>query len=269
MRDNSLNSMDHMIDGYRLNTPEAVSVTYDIAGIGTRFLAAAIDYAISFVLLIAIVVGVLALYGIPGGSETTALILGATAVFILFFGYFAIFETLWNGQTPGKRLLRIRVIKTSGYPIGFLDSAIRNLVRVIDLLPGLYGVGVLTMFISSTSRRLGDYAAGTIVVKERRFDVADLVPTAPSPVPATEPARGALDSEELEWDLEALSAQDLRMIGEFIRRAPTLTPVARRSVGDEIAQHISARIGARLPHDPVRFLGRVTRLQSMSDDGHS
>src|SRR5207302_5607161 len=88
------------------------------------------------------------------------------ALFVIYWGYFATFEALWNGQTPGKRWAGIRVIKETGRPINAFEAISRNLVRVIDFFPGFYGVGVLTMLLNAKNRRLGDYVAGTLVVHE-------------------------------------------------------------------------------------------------------
>src|SRR4029078_5649079 len=81
-------------------------------------------------------------------------------------GYYMVFEILWNGQTPGKRLVGVRVMRENGYPIRPVDAVIRNLVRIVDWLPATYGIGVLTMLLNKRSKRLGDFASGTIVVRE-------------------------------------------------------------------------------------------------------
>jgi uncharacterized RDD family membrane protein YckC len=258
------------VEDYRLNTPEAVDIVYDVAGIGTRFLAATLDALIWLVLLIVLVLGSLAI-GVTGSiGQTVALVLFFSLFFILLWGYYIIFETLWSGQTPGKRLMKIRVIKTSGYPISFLDAVIRNLVRIADFLPSMYGIGVLTMFISPQARRLGDYAAGTIVVKERApISLKDLEVTAArgrQPLPAA-PLRGALHPDELQWNLRALTSQDREIIGAYLDRAPSLNLDARNRIGSDIASRLAGKIGARQPLDPIRFLERVTSLQDMEQLG--
>lgn len=255
-----------MAEDYYLTTPEAITIEYDVAGIGTRFLAAFVDFLVWLVVQIAVFIGALALYSLGGVARSTALILGLTLSFILFWGYFIVFETVWSGQTPGKRALKIRVIRTSGYPIGFLDVVIRNLIRLVDFLPGFYGLGILVMFISPQARRLGDYAAGTIVVKERipvpLSDVAGR--STPIGAPAypehSTPSRGAIDPDELQWNLAAVTQADLTVVNRFLDRAPTLPAEARRRIGDRIAGRIAGQIGAREPLDPVRFLQRVVFL---------
>lgn len=253
-----------MAQDYSLDTPEAVNVAYPIAGIGTRFLAALIDSAIWLVAQIVIVLGSVFVFTRGGPGDTIGVILLLTLSFILFWGYYIVFETLWRGQTPGKRLMKVRVIKTSGYPIGFVEAVIRNLVRIVDFLPAYYGVGVLTMFISTQSRRLGDYAAGTIVVKERGpVSLRDLDVTAQraQAPPVSMPRLGEIDPDEIQWNLRALTAEDLQIVNEYLERLPSLYPDAQRRLGETIAERTAQRIGARLPLDPVRFLQRVIYLQ--------
>src|SRR5579859_3411485 len=158
---------------YSVLTPERVSLQYDIAGIGSRGAAAIVDTAIQAVTLTVVIVALgagLAISGLSGdgGSGSSLLVVGFIAVAVLAIadGYFMFFEILWNGQTPGKRMVGIRVIRENGYPMRPIDAVIRNLVRVVDWLPFGYGVGVLAMLFNSRSRRLGDFASGTIVVRE-------------------------------------------------------------------------------------------------------
>ena len=88
----------------------------------------------------------------------------------MYWGYFAFFEAVWRGQTPGKRYVGIRVIKESGRPIDAFEAIGRNLMRGIDGLPGFYGVGLVCMMLNQQHRRLGDFVAGTVVVHENRAD---------------------------------------------------------------------------------------------------
>lgn len=159
-----LESLDQLVD---VETPEQVVFSYTVAGIGSRAAAALIDYLICFGLLL-----VLLFAASPFIGRKTAvpwvLALLVIAAFTIFFGYYVIFEGLWDGQTPGKRQLGLRVVRDGGYSITFPASAIRNLVRLADMQPGAaYGVGILSVVLSSTGKRLGDYAAGTMVVRER------------------------------------------------------------------------------------------------------
>ena len=152
-----------------IDTPEQVHLEFTLAGIGSRFMAVFLDMLIQaavFVLLI-----FLSLFWASSGFFNFRRSIWWSAfitlvIFCLYWVYYALFEALWKGQTPGKRWAGIRVIKESGRPINVFEAIARNLVRAIDFFPGFYGVGVLTMLLNAKSRRLGDYVAGTIVVHE-------------------------------------------------------------------------------------------------------
>ncbi len=149
-------------------TPENVEVTYELAGLGTRIRAAALDTLLQSMAIIALWI-VIALIGIPLGDAmgTWLPAVGTLLTFVIFVGYFLFFETRWNGQTPGKRLTGARVMKDGGFPIDLRAAVVRNVVRLLDLLPGPYAVGFTSSFFSREYKRLGDYAAGTVVVRER------------------------------------------------------------------------------------------------------
>ena len=189
-----------MDDQLTISTPEQVAFHYELAGIGTRFVAALIDYLIimTALLLLTCAMSFLRIGTIGAGGEAgTYLVLAITVLifFVIFWGYFVIFETLWSGQTPGKRLGRLRVIRRDGQPVHVGEVMIRNLVRIVDFLPGFYGVGLVVMFIDKEARRLGDMAAGTIVVREgdmtRLQDVRVQSSSSAPRSAATEPAYGS------------------------------------------------------------------------------
>jgi uncharacterized RDD family membrane protein YckC len=163
--------MTHSSETLQIDTPENVTFDYAVAGIGSRFLAALADTFL-LVMLQVILLGALYLVAVQLGlfddiESTWILALFSLLAFLFFWGYYIFFEILWNGQTPGKRWVSIRVIRLDGTPVNAAEVVIRNLVRIIDLLPTAYGVGVVTMFVTDKSRRLGDLAAGTVVVHER------------------------------------------------------------------------------------------------------
>lgn len=166
---------------YTIPTPENVSFGYEVVGIGNRFIAALIDSIIIGLLLVALnflLAFILELFGAfetdlvdfadeIGWSQGLAIAIFTLLQFIVFWGYYIGFEMLWQGQSPGKRWTKIRVVRVDGNPVGFGEVAIRNLVRIIDFLPATYALGLVTMFFSENARRLGDYAAGTIVIKDK------------------------------------------------------------------------------------------------------
>lgn len=147
---------------------------------------------------------------------------------IVFLGYFMLFEYFWSGSTPGKRWQRIRVIRKDGRPISFLDSAIRNLLRFVDILAGVYPVGLIVMFLDSWTRRLGDLAAGTLVVIDERQD---------------RPALGGAGSEgpsdpELRRVVMQMTADDYQLIVRFLSRRASLEPPVRSKLAGKIVQRI-------------------------------
>ncbi len=167
---------------YSIETPENVTFGYSIAGIGSRFIGALIDTALLVLLLLLLNITVsLALAALgsnvpdapfdaePSPDWVAGLLIAFYALvnFGLIWGYYLLFELLWNGQTPGKRLARTQVVQTNGSPAGFTDIAIRNLVRIVDFLPFGYGVGLIVMFSNRRARRLGDFAANTLVIRQR------------------------------------------------------------------------------------------------------
>jgi len=160
-----------MTDDYTLLSPENVSLRFEIAGVGSRSVAALIDYLVIGVGYVALTIGVLILLDHSSASSTgpgAFLSLATVAVlilasFFLWFGYFALFEQLWNGQSIGKRRLGLRVIRADGQPINITASLARNVVRIVDFF---MFIGVLVMVIDRSSRRLGDFVAGTLVIRE-------------------------------------------------------------------------------------------------------
>lgn len=167
-------------DEYSISTPENVTFGYGIAGLGSRFVAAIIDTLLTGALLLLLnILLVVSLRQVADASPTVSmaaedpgwavglgLALYALLNFAILWGYYLIFELGWQGQTPGKRLAKIRVVRLDGGVPGFLEIAIRNLVRIVDFLPFAYALGFIVMFLSRETRRLGDYAAGTLVVYE-------------------------------------------------------------------------------------------------------
>lgn len=175
-------------DDLVVSTPERVAFQYEIAGIGSRFLAQFIDVLIITLIQIVITIGAAALGGIFGSAQVFALV-ELILTFILLAGYFLISEAAMNGQTLGKRSVRLRAVGDHGEPLTIGQAAIRNLVRVVDFLPLFYAIGIVTMFSNSRAKRLGDFAAGTLVVRDReRVSLFDLASTPPTTAPEAKPA---------------------------------------------------------------------------------
>ena len=148
-----------------VSTPERVSFDYQVAGLGTRGIAQILDLLIVTGLLIAVFFfasGVAAYTQ----SSTLAILIELFGTFVVVFGYFWISEALFSGQTLGKRAFRLRVVGDRGEPMTWVQAGIRNVIRIVDFLPYGYGVGVIVLFANGRGKRLGDLAAGTIVVKD-------------------------------------------------------------------------------------------------------
>jgi uncharacterized RDD family membrane protein YckC len=173
-------------------TPENIPLEVELAGLGTRFGALLFDLLLQIItiLIAAAIWGIIAAVTGGTGLDNIATALSIISIFLIFFGYFILFETIWNGQTPGKRMFKLRVIRDGGFPVSFMSVAARNLVRIADFLPGTYVVGALSVFFNDRNKRLGDLVAGTMVVKEdesHRLGIYD--PEAASAQAAYTPAR--------------------------------------------------------------------------------
>lgn len=232
-------------------TPEQVRVSYTLAGVGTRFAAILLDTCLQLAVLLALWLGVFGLgwsldfRDLAQRLSAWLLALLGLLSFAVLWGYFLFWETVWNGQTPGKRAAGIRVMRDTGYPVDFRAAFIRNVVRIADFLPTFYGVGALCVFISKDSRRLGDYAAGTIVVMDAGAAPRHLaVPPAVRPT-AVYPALG----DPAVLNLRALSREQFAVAERFLMRRAELRPEVRSDLARKITASIMPVIGATLPAD--------------------
>jgi uncharacterized RDD family membrane protein YckC len=236
-------------DYVSIDTPENVAFGYKVAGIGSRFLAALVDTLLIFLLqlvaLLALVFAVTTFFSneqLEGSSVVPWLLaIFGLISFAFLWGYYILFEMLWNGQSPGKRWVGLRVIKTDGTPVTLAESIIRNLIRLVDFLPAYYGVGVVTMFINQQSRRLGDLAAGTLVVHDRT--TITLESLAARPAAQWLAPSGPASTRVSEMPLERLTEHDLQIAEEFLRRQ---TDLANRSaLAGRILQALLDRMDVR------------------------
>lgn len=241
-----------------VRTAEAVAVRFELAGLGSRFLALAADVTLQMLVVLAVVV-VLLLFGVfssAGGARTPAApevlklgyaILTAIAViagFVLFFGYFIAFELLWNGQSPGKRLLGIRVIRDGGFPVDAGASVIRNLVRILEAGLGFYAISGFVTLLSPENKRLGDLAAGTIVVR----DSAAAIPTLATLVGDEAAANDGLDRE------------DRALIEQYLARRASLDGNASAAIATAIATRIRPKLRANFHYlDDTSLIEHIAR----------
>jgi uncharacterized membrane protein SpoIIM required for sporulation/uncharacterized RDD family membrane protein YckC len=221
-----------------VETPELVVLTYSVAGIGSRALAAITDLLLAVAALVVLGIALVAVAASAGlGAidlmSTWGIAILVLAQFSLLWGYYVLFEGLMDGQTPGKRLHRIRVVREGGYSVTFGVSAVRNLIRILDMQPGFfYLVGMMSVLITKRGRRLGDLVAGTIVVKEEVRRTAAVQARAPSPAAAR-----TLQT--------TLSEDEYAVLSRFIERWATLEPLRRAALAEQLAK----RFGAVLVED--------------------
>jgi uncharacterized RDD family membrane protein YckC len=262
-----------------IETPERVELYYTRAQIGNRFLAALIDHTIQLILIFAIGIA-LAVMGVNftdwwNSLGNWAIALALVLVFVIFSGYFVFFETIWNGQTPGKRLFRLRVIREDGRPIRFYEAMVRNLLRIgLDAMPVLavvpiYSVGIVAVFFSSRSKRLGDYVADTVVIREseRRAPTLDDVLTLARETPSV-----AAVTADAPFDIDPskLTSEDLSALRAFLRRRYDLSPEARRDLGYRIVVSLASRLAIppiQMPQEAVlEEIDRQVRVKTLYAD---
>jgi uncharacterized RDD family membrane protein YckC len=266
-------AMEPVGDQLNIDTPELVPIEMPLAGIGSRFIAILIDYLIwgaAFValgLIAAIVIPALHFFG--GVSANWAAGIFFLIVFLLQWGYFALFEAFDNGRTPGKIVAKIRVIHQSGRGINFIEALARNLVRFVDYLPGVYAVGVVAIFMSKRNQRLGDMVAGTLVVRDREVDAprwrgdstSTLSLRSPAGAPSM-PAPGSSVTGPGPWGepphlrvilpapaLAKLAAADLEVLEGFFARRLDMDLTTRAALAGRIAQALCAKSGLVIPPD--------------------
>jgi len=227
-----------------IETPERVRFNYRVAGPAHRLIAYLLDMLLR-AMVIAVLVMIFAFAGFSAdklAQATTGIML--IVAFLLDWGYFVLFETLHDGQSPGKQALGLRVVNRDGYGITFTDSVLRNLLRAADFLPAAYAVGFVSMIGDRCFRRLGDRVAGTMVVVENRQHVVPPVEVNPPPT-AEELAAFAQRPRLDRADLEALEL--------FLRRRRTLGPARERELAEMVAPVFRRRLNVAWG-DPVRFL---------------
>jgi uncharacterized RDD family membrane protein YckC len=258
-------------DRLELTTPEGVTLDLELAGIGSRALAGVLDLVIQGVMLFL----VLLLLGFGGaqiatfGSEASLLIV--LIVFLvttvaIFVGYHVVFEVWGRGRTPGKRVFGVRVVRMDGGPLRLSHSLIRTFLRMIDYLPSLYGIGVIAVFASSKNQRLGDMAAGTVVVMDRgRRSARDPIaaPDLSTPIPSVQayaPAqqRGAPTG----WDVSRVTDEEVALARRFLDRRWSLENTARVTIADDLAGRLRPKVvapAAEMANED--FLTRVVELK--------
>ena len=222
-----------MLDTYReVITPEGVALHLPVAGPVPRAVAWGIDFVIRLGILM-LVGTVLALLGAAGQGLYLILL------FLIFWAYPILFETLWDGQTPGKKAMSLRVVNCDGAPVGWLAAITRNLLRTVDMLPFGYAAGLIACLSDPQARRLGDMVAGTLVVhNERERD------------PAAAPVNAVIAPSA------SLQPAEQAAVVAFGERAPLLTPARQ----EELANIVEPLTGSRGQGGVLRLYGMANWL---------
>ena len=230
-----------------IETPEQTVLEFPLAGIGSRALALAIDtlLQIAFLIALGLIAGIISYEGfLPRLGKQYVYAILIFIAFLSQFGYFAFFEAIWNGRTPGKKWIHLRVIMDSGRPLGAQGAILRNLMRIVDSLPSIYAVGIITSLISPQNKRVGDYLAGTVVIQEKSIqEDRSQWDATPTPLLATS-------------HFPKLNAAELQLVEAYLDRRLSLQDDVRRSMARQIADRMTQGSSATQEtiQDPEKFL---------------
>ncbi|MBW4466871.1 MAG: RDD family protein [Pegethrix bostrychoides GSE-TBD4-15B] len=227
----------------KLTTPESVELELTLAGIGSRALALTIDYCLLLLAqtLLLFLLGLFSeqllnyleqLQVNSNGLELWVVSIALLGFFGLYAGYFVVFETIWQGQSPGKRLAQIRVIRDNGQPVRLSQSALRALLRPVD---DFLFIGMFLISLSQQEKRLGDWLAGTLVVREAR-------PQAQRPATLSDVAQTLAAELPSLTDLSQLQPDDFAVVSEYLQRRQAMSSQARRELSLKLAREIRSII---------------------------
>ncbi len=254
-----------------ISTPERVSFEYQVAGLGTRAIAQILDLMILAGVLIGVYFAAIAIG--QAGADTIAYLIAVIGSFVIIFGYFWACEAFWSGQTIGKKVFRLRAVGDRGEPMTFFQAGIRNVVRIVDFLPYAYGVGLVVLFVNGKGKRLGDLAAGTLVVKDSDYvwlwqlpggqSATTTPPSSPGPgaAPASAPPASFAPVSPAEVQLRRLDPELRRFVSSYARRRLEL-PLPLRA---QLAAQVQSSLYAAAPdvfteHGPLAALDYLADL---------
>ncbi len=215
-----------------IETPERVPLAFALASIGNRFLAVLIDHFIQYMAILIVAWAFISWSGVGDMNSierdellaqmsrwTIALMI--VILFLIFAGYFIFFEWLWNGQTPGKRLMKLRVIREDGRPITLWEAIARNLLRIFDAIPGfflpIYSIGLVSIFLSNRDQRIGDMFSGTVVIRERTDEAPTFAETFSNQV-SDAAFRRVQKHTDFQADVNLLTESEIEVVESFLRR---------------------------------------------------
>lgn len=221
-----------------IETPERVPLEFALASIGNRFLAVAIDHFIQYMSIILIAWFFMSIAGYSASDLADApdkiliempkwtIAVMILVLFLVFAAYFIFFEWIWNGQTPGKRMMKLRVIRDDGRPVTLWEAVARNLLRICDAVPGfivpVYSIGLIAIFLSGRDQRVGDVFAGTVVIRERTDDAPTFRETFSDRVRDVAFSR-VQKKTEVQANVALLSEREVEVVETFLRRRYDLT----------------------------------------------
>jgi uncharacterized RDD family membrane protein YckC len=257
-------------DVHKIEVPEHVEIGFTLAGFGSRFIAYLVDLLIMFVVVSVLFTAMVVAFIIyqkssletffkqpdPSAQSLAAAFIVSIfglALFIVSWFYFVIFEMLWDGASPGKKLMSIRVMRDEGSKVAFTTSLLRNLLRAADWLPAFYLAGIVVMFANKKWKRLGDIVAGTVVVKEEK---AGWTPTLSIPPPAAAPALvpgSGLSSIFTDQVLERLGEPYYNLCLGYLKRRATLDPPRAYEIALSVARTPMQKLGLAGVH-PDMFI---------------
>ena len=255
-----------------IETPERVSLAFSLASIGNRFLAVAIDHFIQYVLIIAVGLIFVSSAGGFAGFEgsfvlsemskwTVAIMI--ILIFLIFLGYFVFFEWIWNGQTPGKRLLKLRVIREDGRPITFWEALARNILRLFDAQPivaaPFYSIGLIVIFMNKRDQRIGDIFAGTVVIRERSGEAPTFKETFSNTV-ADAAFRRVQKPVEFKANLSQMSQNEIEVAETFLRRRWDLSEKQRLWMAWRVALPIMYKLKPEYDLEGFTYEGFLEEL---------
>jgi uncharacterized RDD family membrane protein YckC len=240
-----------------IETPERVPLHFALASIGNRFLACAIDHGLQLFLMAIIIIAftLVANFVDLGGSFRDApkwvIAVLILAIFLIWTSYFVFFEWMWNGQTPGKRWLRLRVIREDGRPITFWEATVRNILRLFDIMPfPFYSIGLICVFISNRDQRVGDMVAGTVVVREREAEAPTFDQVFAAPV-SDVALRRSFRPVVFQADLQSVTPREIEVVEAFLRRRWDLPPYSREWMAWRVATPLMMKL--RPQYNPATF----------------
>lgn len=232
-----------LFNKFTLHTPESVELEFTLAGIGNRAYALLIDYILLGLILIVFLVGALIFNAVL--VETITKLVGSKGLqlwliaiqgligFFIYVGYFVFFETVWSGQTPGKRYVKIRVIRDDGRPVRLQQSTLRALLRPFD---DLFFIGVFLIVFNQQEKRLGDLVGGTLVIQEQQ-------PMKSAALKVSTSAQSLANILLIDADISRLLPEDFAVIREYLQRREAMIPNARNELSKQLATQVKQIIG--------------------------